>query len=138
MKMVTAIIRPAKLDDVIDALEVLGANKLTATEVRGIGRGTAARAQADDVSTIAPAEEIEIEVAVRNDLLQQVLVTLRAAARTGKPGRRKNHRHDTRQRHPNPQRHQGRGGALGPPGAVLLDRDADRTLGVQRAASPIR
>ena len=64
MKMVTAIIRPAKLDDVIDALEVLGANKLTATEVRGIGRGTAARAQADDVSTIAPAEEIEIEVAV--------------------------------------------------------------------------
>ncbi|MET0218029.1 MAG: P-II family nitrogen regulator [Burkholderiales bacterium] len=86
MKMVTAIIRPAKLDDVIDALEVLGANKLTATEVRGIGRGTAARAQADDVSTIAPAEEIEIEVAVTNDLLQQVLVTLRAAARTGKPG----------------------------------------------------
>lgn len=45
MKIVTAIIRPANLDDVIDALEVLGVSKLTATQVRGIGRAAADQAQ---------------------------------------------------------------------------------------------
>lgn len=86
MKMVTAIIRPGKLDDVIDALEALGADKLTATEVRGIGHGTAALAHVDYGSPVAPAEEIEIEVAVSNALLPRVLAALRQAALTGKFG----------------------------------------------------
>lgn len=84
--MVTAIIRPANLDDVIDALEVLGVCKLTATEVRGIGRAAADQAQVGDGLVINAAMGLQIDVAVSDEHLQQVLATVRAAALTGKPG----------------------------------------------------
>ena len=87
MKLVIAIIRPAKLDDVVDALAGMGADKLTVTEVLGIGRALAARpTRQDDPTPAAPTPKIEIEVAVSDELLPQLLTTLRAAALTGKPG----------------------------------------------------
>jgi nitrogen regulatory protein PII len=87
MKLVIAIIRPAKLDDVVDALAEIGADKLTVTEVLGIGRALARRpAQEDDPAPVAPTPKIEIEVAVSDEMLPRLLTTLRTAALTGKPG----------------------------------------------------
>ena len=81
MKLVTAIIRPSKLDDVVDALSALGVDKLTVTEARGFG-GHEGRASAG----ATPAPNAEIEVAVPTDRLEQVIDALRAAALTGRAG----------------------------------------------------
>jgi len=81
MKLVTAIIRPSKLDDVVDALSTLGVDKLTVTEARGFG-GHEGRAY----TGASPAPATVIEVAVPSDRLQRVIDALRAAALTGRAG----------------------------------------------------
>jgi nitrogen regulatory protein PII len=77
VKLVTAIIRPSKLDEVVDALSRLGVDKLTVTEVRGLGgHGPGG----------SPAPSDEVEIAVRDAAVQPIIAALRAAALTGKPG----------------------------------------------------
>jgi nitrogen regulatory protein P-II 2 len=87
MTLVTAVIRPSKLDDVIEALSSIGVGGFTVTEVKGFGR------QAGQVEVYRGAEyevtsvpEIEIETAIPDDLLDKVIETLERAARTGKIG----------------------------------------------------
>ncbi len=87
MKLVTAIIKPYKLDDVKDALQGIGVKGLTITEVKGFGRQkghTELYRGAEYVVDFLP--KIRIEVAVRADQVDEVVETIREAACTGKIG----------------------------------------------------
>jgi nitrogen regulatory protein P-II 2 len=81
MKMVTAIIRPLRLDDVVDALEAIGVDKLMVTEVRGVGRTLPPRRALSD----APPRT-KIEMAVSSEQLPKVIEAIRAAAASGRAG----------------------------------------------------
>jgi nitrogen regulatory protein P-II 2 len=87
MKLITAIIKPFKLDDVRAALSEIGVSGMTVTEVKGFGRQrghTELYRGAEYVVDFVP--KVRIEVAVKNELLDQVLETIVAAAKTGKVG----------------------------------------------------
>jgi nitrogen regulatory protein P-II 2 len=87
MKLVTAIIKPFKLDDVRAALSDIGVSGMTVTEVKGFGRQrghTELYRGAEYVVDFVP--KTRIEVAVRNDLLDQVIESIIKAAKTGKVG----------------------------------------------------
>ena len=87
MKMITAIIKPFKLDDVRDALSELGIQGLTVTEVKGFGRQkghTELYRGAEYVVDFLP--KMKIEVAVGGDLVERVISTIEETARTGKIG----------------------------------------------------
>ena len=87
MKMITAIIKPFKLDDVREALSELGIQGLTVTEVKGFGRQkghTELYRGAEYVVDFLP--KMKIEVAVADDLVDRVLATIEETARTGKIG----------------------------------------------------
>jgi nitrogen regulatory protein PII len=87
MKLVTAIIKPFKLDEVRSALSELGVSGMTVTEVKGFGRQrghTELYRGAEYVVDFVP--KTRIEIAVRNDLLEQVIDAVVKAARTGKVG----------------------------------------------------
>ena len=87
MKMVTAIIKPFKLDDVRNALSDLGVTGVTVTEVKGFGRQkghTELYRGAEYVVDFLP--KIKMEVAIGADLLEQVLEAIQEAANTGKIG----------------------------------------------------
>jgi nitrogen regulatory protein P-II 2 len=87
MKLVTAIIKPFKLDDVREALSNIGVQGITATEVKGFGRQkghTELYRGAEYVVDFLP--KVKLEVAIREDLLDQVIETITGAARTGKIG----------------------------------------------------
>ena len=87
MKLITAIIRPFKLDDVRDALTDAGVSGLTVTEVKGYGRQkghTELYRGAEYVVDFVP--KTRIEVAVRDDLEEQVTEAIVSAAKTGKVG----------------------------------------------------
>jgi len=87
MKMITAIIKPFKLDDVREALSELGIQGLTVTEVKGFGRQkghTELYRGAEYVVDFLP--KMKIEVAVADDLVDRVLTTIEETARTGKIG----------------------------------------------------
>ncbi|MCA1939570.1 MAG: P-II family nitrogen regulator [Caenispirillum bisanense] len=87
MKMVTAIIKPFRLDDVREALLDLGLQGLTVTEVRGFGRQkgqTEVYRGAEYEVSFLP--KVKIEVAVEDDIVDQVLGAIREAAHTGKIG----------------------------------------------------
>ncbi len=87
MKLVTAIIKPFKLDDVREALIPLGVQGLTVSEVKGFGRQkgqTEIYRGAEYVVSFLP--KVKIEVAVPDDLVDPVIDTILAAARTGKIG----------------------------------------------------
>jgi nitrogen regulatory protein PII len=87
MKLVTAIIKPFKLDDVRAALSDIGVSGMTVTEVKGFGRQrghTELYRGAEYVVDFVP--KTRIEVAVRGDLADQVIEAIMKAAKTGKVG----------------------------------------------------
>ena len=87
MKMVTAIIKPFKLDEVREALSAIGVQGITVTEVKGFGRQkghTELYRGAEYVVDFLP--KVKIEVAVKADILDQVIETIEKAASTGKIG----------------------------------------------------
>ena len=87
MKLVTAIIKPFKLDDVRDALGEVGVNGMTVTEVKGFGRQkghTELYRGAEYVVDFVP--KVKVEVAVRENLLDSVIEAIITAARTEKIG----------------------------------------------------
>ena len=87
MKMVVAIVKPFKLDEVREALAELGVNGLTVTEVKGFGRQkghTELYRGAEYVVDFLP--KVKIEAAVPDDLLEQCLEAVQKSARTGKIG----------------------------------------------------
>ena len=87
MKLVTAIIKPFKLDDVRAALSDIGVSGMTVTEVKGFGRQrghTELYRGAEYVVDFVP--KTRIEVAVRSDLVDQVIEAILKSAKTGKVG----------------------------------------------------
>ena len=87
MKLVTAIIKPFKLDDVRAALSDIGVSGMTVTEVKGFGRQrghTELYRGAEYVVDFVP--KTRIEVAVRSDLVDQVIEAIMKSAKTGKVG----------------------------------------------------
>ncbi|MDY6011216.1 MAG: P-II family nitrogen regulator [Duodenibacillus sp.] len=87
MKLVVAIVKPFKLDEVREALAELGVNGLTVTEVKGFGRQkghTELYRGAEYVVDFLP--KVKIEAAVPDDMLEQCLEAVQRSARTGKIG----------------------------------------------------
>jgi nitrogen regulatory protein P-II 2 len=87
MKIITAIIKPFKLDEVRDALTALGALGMTVTEVKGYGRQkghTEIYRGAEYAVSFLP--KLKVEVAVASDLVSQTIDAITAAARTGEIG----------------------------------------------------
>ena len=87
MKMITAIIKPFKLDDVREALGELGVQGLTVSEVRGFGRQkghTELYRGAEYVVEFLP--KIKIEIGVDDDLVDRVIEAISSSANTGKIG----------------------------------------------------
>ncbi len=87
MKKVEAIIKPFKLDEVKEALNEIGIQGITVSEVKGFGRQkghTELYRGAEYVVDLLP--KIKIEIVVANDLVHEVLDCIQSAARTGKIG----------------------------------------------------
>ncbi|HET8730139.1 MAG TPA: P-II family nitrogen regulator [Moraxellaceae bacterium] len=87
MKLVTAIIKPFKLDDVREALSDIGVQGITVTEVKGFGRQkghTELYRGAEYVVDFLP--KVKIEIATSDDLLDSVIEAITKAASTGKIG----------------------------------------------------
>jgi nitrogen regulatory protein P-II 2 len=87
MKLVTAIIKPFKLDEVREALAAVGVQGITVTEVKGFGRQkghTELYRGAEYVVDFLP--KVKVEAAIRDDLLDQVIETIEKSASTGKIG----------------------------------------------------
>ncbi len=87
MKMVTAIIKPFKLDEVREALSGIGVQGITVTEVKGFGRQkghTELYRGAEYVVDFLP--KVKIEAAVDEALVERVIEAVESAARTGKIG----------------------------------------------------
>lgn len=87
MKMVMAVIKPFKLDDVREALTALGVEGLTVTEVKGFGRqkGQTEIYRGAEYS-VSFLPKVKIEVVVPDSLEEQVVETLQDAANTGRIG----------------------------------------------------
>jgi nitrogen regulatory protein PII len=87
MKLVVAVIKPFKLDDVREALAEAGVQGITVTEVKGFGRQkghTELYRGAEYVVDFLP--KIKVEVAVGDDQLERVVEAISQSARTGKIG----------------------------------------------------
>jgi nitrogen regulatory protein P-II 2 len=87
MKMVTAIVKPFKLDEVREALSAIGVQGVTVTEVKGFGRQkghTELYRGAEYVVDFLP--KVKIEAAVDEAIVDRVIEAVEAAARTGKIG----------------------------------------------------
>ena len=87
MKLITAVIKPFKLDDVREALSDIGIQGITVTEVKGFGRQkghTELYRGAEYVVDFLP--KVKIEVAASGEQAEQVIETIAKAANTGKIG----------------------------------------------------
>ena len=87
MKLVTAIIKPFKLDEVREAFSAIGVQGITVTEVKGFGRQkghTELYRGAEYVVDFLP--KVKIEAAIDSSLLDRAIVAIEGAARTGKIG----------------------------------------------------
>ncbi|MCB1735202.1 MAG: P-II family nitrogen regulator [Gammaproteobacteria bacterium] len=87
MKLVTAIIKPFKLDDVREALSEIGVQGVTVTEVKGFGRQkghTELYRGAEYVVDFLP--KVKIDVVISDDLVDRAIEAITSAARTGKIG----------------------------------------------------
>ncbi len=116
MKLITAIIKPFKLDEAREVLSAIGVSGITVTEVKGFGRQkghTELYRDAEYVVDFLP--KVKIEVAVSDDIVDQAIEAVERAARTGKIGDGKiflRHRH--RAGHLHPHRQDQRGCSLNP------------------------
>jgi len=87
MKLITAVIKPFKLDEVREALSAIGVQGLTVTEVKGFGRQkghTELYRGAEYVVDFLP--KVKIEAAVADDVVERVIEAIESSARTGKIG----------------------------------------------------
>jgi nitrogen regulatory protein P-II 2 len=87
MKLITAIIKPFKLDDVREALSEIGVQGITVTEVKGFGRQkghTELYRGAEYVVDFLP--KVKLEIAISADKVDQVIDAISGAANTGKIG----------------------------------------------------
>jgi nitrogen regulatory protein P-II 2 len=87
MKLITAIIKPFKLDEVREALSSIGVQGVTVTEVKGFGRQkghTELYRGAEYVVDFLP--KVKIEVAVDDGLVERAIESIESSARTGKIG----------------------------------------------------
>ena len=87
MKLVTAVIKPFRLDDVRDSLSQIGIKGMTVTEVKGFGRQkghTELYRGAEYAVDFLP--KVKLEVAVAADLVDQAIEAISDAAKTGKIG----------------------------------------------------
>jgi nitrogen regulatory protein PII len=87
MKLISAIIKPFKLDEVREALSSIGVTGITVTEVKGFGRQkghTELYRGAEYVVDFLP--KVKVETAVADDRVAQVIETIENAAKTGKIG----------------------------------------------------
>jgi nitrogen regulatory protein P-II 2 len=87
MKLITAIIKPFKMDDVREALSEIGVAGVTATEVKGFGRQkghTELYRGAEYVVDFLP--KVKLEIAVADDVVDKAVKTIVEAANTGKIG----------------------------------------------------
>jgi nitrogen regulatory protein P-II 2 len=87
MKMISAVIKPFKLDDVREALSEIGVAGITVTEVKGFGRQkghTELYRGAEYVVDFLP--KIKVEIAVGEEAVEQVVEAITGAAKTGKIG----------------------------------------------------
>ena len=87
MKLITAIVKPFKLDDVREALSEIGVQGITVTEVKGFGRQkghTELYRGAEYVVDFLP--KVKIEVAVADGVVDQTIEAITTAANTGKIG----------------------------------------------------
>ena len=87
MKLIMAVIKPIRLDDVRDALSEIGIKGMTVTEVKGFGRQkghTELYRGAEYAVDFLP--KIKLEVAVPSDLVDRVIESITTAAQTGKIG----------------------------------------------------
>jgi nitrogen regulatory protein P-II 2 len=87
MKLITAIIKPFKLDDVREALSALGVQGMTVTEVKGFGRQkghTEIYRGAEYAVSFLP--KIQIEVAVKSEMVEAIVEAIASKAKTGQIG----------------------------------------------------
>ncbi|WP_426415238.1 P-II family nitrogen regulator [Aestuariirhabdus sp. LZHN29] len=87
MKLVSAIVKPFKLDDVREALSEIGVQGITASEVKGFGRQkghTELYRGAEYVVDFLP--KVKLEIAIPDEMLDQVIEAISKAAHTGKIG----------------------------------------------------
>ncbi len=87
MKMITAIIKPFKLDEVREALSAIGVQGITVTEVKGFGRQkghTELYRGAEYVVDFLP--KVKVEIAIAETLVERAIEAIEGAARTGKIG----------------------------------------------------
>jgi nitrogen regulatory protein P-II 2 len=87
MKLVTAIIKPFKLDEVREALSGIGVQGITVTEVKGFGRQkghTELYRGAEYVVDFLP--KVKVEAAIKADMLESVIEAIEKSANTGKIG----------------------------------------------------
>lgn len=87
MKLITAIVKPFKLDDVREALSEIGVQGITVTEVKGFGRQkghTELYRGAEYVVDFLP--KVKIEIGVADSLVEQTIETITKSANTGKIG----------------------------------------------------
>ena len=87
MKKIEAIIKPFKLDEVKDALNAIGIQGITVTEVKGFGRQkghTELYRGAEYVVDFLP--KVKIEIIAADDIVQKIIETMETAAKTGRIG----------------------------------------------------
>jgi len=87
MKLITAIVKPFRVDDVRYALSAMGVHGITATEVKGFGRQkghTELYRGAEYVVDFLP--KVRLEIACSDDMVDAIITTITKAARTGKIG----------------------------------------------------
>lgn len=87
MKLVTAIIQPFKLEEVREALSIIGVHGITVTEVKGFGRQkghTELYRGAEYVVDFLP--KVKVETAIEDEVLDQVIEAIEKSASTGKIG----------------------------------------------------
>lgn len=87
MKLITAIVKPFKLDDVKDALKAMGIQGMTVSEVRGFGRqGGHSETYRGAEYTIEFVPKVRLELVIEDNDVDNVISAIRTAANTGKIG----------------------------------------------------